>query len=76
MILTTAQRPGTSTSSPTGECVKAQWQDFDLEKQIWLLPAEATKSDKAHVVPLSDLAMEIIGTFSMDMVLSTALHMS
>jgi integrase len=37
------------------------WRDLDLDRRIWTLPRELTKADRVHEVPLSDLALEIIG---------------
>ena len=36
------------------------WSDLDLDAGVWTLPSESTKSARAHAVPLSPLAMEII----------------
>ena len=37
-----------------------RWCDLHPERQAWELPRELTKSDRAHVVPLSEPALEII----------------
>ncbi|MGI9364226.1 MAG: tyrosine-type recombinase/integrase, partial [Rhizobiaceae bacterium] len=34
--------------------------EIDREKRIWLLPPERTKNKRAHVVPLSPLALDLI----------------
>lgn len=34
--------------------------ELDLEKRLWTLPAKRNKNNRAHVVPLSPLALEII----------------
>jgi integrase len=36
------------------------WSEIDLKQKIWTLPRERTKADRAHEVPLSDLALSII----------------
>ena len=36
------------------------WREIALEKRIWLLPAERAKNRRAHIINLSDLAVEII----------------
>lgn len=36
------------------------WQEIDLQKHIWTIPAERMKSNKIHTVPLCDRAMAII----------------
>ena len=37
----------------TGELIGARWQEFDLERAEWKIPAERTKSRREHLVPLS-----------------------
>lgn len=36
------------------EVACARWREFDLPKRLWTIPAERMKSDRAHVVPLTD----------------------
>ena len=35
-------------------------QEVDLEKAIWVIPSERTKNRRAHEVPLSPLAVEVL----------------
>jgi integrase len=52
LILVTAQRPG--------EVAGASKSELDLDGQrTWTIPAERAKNDRAHVVPLSPLAIEL-----------------
>ena len=44
----------------TGELREAAWEEFDLDKAEWRIPAERMKMKAPHVVPLSRQAMEII----------------
>ena len=37
-----------------------RWSELDMEARVWSIPAERTKSHRAHQVHLSDLAVEII----------------
>lgn len=53
LMLVTAQR--------REEVARMRWEDLDFENALWTLPREATKSDRAHDVPLSELALEILG---------------
>ena len=53
LMLLTAQRET--------EVAAMHWSELDLERQIWTIPRERAKSDRSHVVHLSDLAIEIIG---------------
>lgn len=43
-----------------GELRLALWEEFDLEKAIWTIPAERMKMRREHVKPLSALAVEIL----------------
>jgi integrase len=48
------------TGQRRDELAGASWSEIDLEQCIWTLPRERAKNDKAHLVHLSTLAMEII----------------
>lgn len=50
------------TACRTGEAIRAVHSEFDLDAKIWTIPKERTKSRRAHKVPLSDRAVEIIRT--------------
>ena len=39
-----------------------RWSEIDLDKQLWTIPKEKTKSEREHDVPLSALALEILGS--------------
>jgi len=43
-----------------GELRKAEWSEFDLDGLIWRIPAERMKLRQAHLVPLSQQALEIL----------------
>jgi integrase len=42
------------------ETAAMRWSEIDLTTRVWTIPAERMKSDRAHLVPLSTMAMEII----------------
>jgi integrase len=48
------------TASRCAEAVEARWSEIDLEAGLWTVPAERMKGRKAHVVPLSGRALEIL----------------
>jgi integrase len=48
------------TAARTGEIIGAKWEEFDLEKAIWTIPAERMKAGIEHRVPLVDRAIEIL----------------
>lgn len=52
MVLLTAVRCGEARGATFGE--------FDLEKKTWTIPAERMKTDREHVVPLTNRASEIV----------------
>jgi integrase len=42
------------------EVAEMSWSEIDLEKELWVIPAERMKGDSAHEVPLSPAAVEIL----------------
>jgi integrase len=50
------------TGQRRDELANARRSEFDLDKTLWTLPRERTKNDKAHLVHLSPLAIEILNT--------------
>jgi integrase len=52
LLLLTAQRES--------EVAGMRWSEIDLEQRLWMIPAERNKSKRAHIVYLSDQAVEII----------------
>ncbi len=48
------------TTSRSGEVRLASWQEVDLDAGIWEIPASRMKVKKAHRVPLSARALEIL----------------
>jgi integrase len=48
------------TAARTGETVGAQWSEINFETRLWTVPAERMKNGRAHVVPLSDRAVELL----------------
>jgi integrase len=48
------------TATRSGEVRGARWWEFDIEDRSWSIPAERMKAGRAHRVPLSDRAIEIL----------------
>jgi integrase len=48
------------TAQRKGELVGAARSEVDFEEAVWTIPAERSKNGKAHRVPLSSLALELI----------------
>jgi integrase len=49
-------------ASRTGEVLGATWNEIDLDKKIWGIPAVRMKAAREHRVPLSPHGMKIIET--------------
>lgn len=41
-----------------GELIGARWSEFDLDKAVWYLPADRTKTESAIDIPLPPIAVE------------------
>ena len=48
------------TATRTVEIVEARWGEVDLDRAVWVIPAERMKAGEEHHVPLSDQALEIL----------------
>ena len=44
----------------SGEVRGATWDEFDLEREMWVIPASRMKKDREHRVPLSPTAMDLL----------------
>jgi integrase len=38
----------------------ATWDEFDVQRRLWIIPADHMKRGKAHIVPLSDAALAVL----------------
>ena len=50
------------TAARTGEVIGATWDEVDLNKAIWAIPAARMKAGREHRIPLSARAVEILQT--------------
>jgi integrase len=48
------------TAARTGQAIRAEWSEFDLEKKLWVIPAERMKATREHTVTLSDAAVTLL----------------
>jgi len=48
------------TAARSGEVRAMTWDEVDLDKSVWIVPAERMKAKVEHRVPLSDRAVEIL----------------
>ena len=52
------------TAARTGEVLGATWEEVDLKKGVWTIPAHRMKAGSEHRVPLSPRAVQILHTSS------------
>ena len=52
MLLMTGQR--------LGETSRMKWDHIDMENAVWTIPKGETKSDRTHIVPLTDATMQVL----------------
>jgi integrase len=48
------------TGQRKSEVAEARWSEFDLNRKLWVIPAERMKMDAPHTVPLSDEVLAIL----------------
>jgi integrase len=48
------------TAARSGEVRGATWAEIDFESKLWTIPEDRMKSGKAHTVPLSESAVELL----------------
>ncbi len=48
------------TAARSGEVLGARWDEFDLERTVWTVPARRMKAGREHRVPLSARALKIV----------------
>lgn len=48
------------TATRTGEALGATWDEIDLERRVWTIPAQRMKGKKEHRVPLCDRAVALL----------------
>jgi integrase len=49
-----------ATAARPNEALRATWGEVDLDRRLWAIPSSRMKSGKAHVVPLSSAAIEVL----------------
>ena len=50
------------TAARSGEVLGARWDEFDLDRAVWTIPAVRMKAGREHRVPLSKGTLKIINT--------------
>ncbi len=54
------------TASRSGEVRGAKWEEIDLKKKVWTVPADRMKAGKPHAVPLSPEAVALLESLPRD----------
>lgn len=54
------------TTSRSGEVRGARWDEIDLKRKVWTIPAERMKGGRAHTVPLTDDAITLLESLPQD----------
>lgn len=49
-----------ATGARLNEALSAQWDQIDLDKRVWLIPASNSKSKRSRPVPLNDNAIDVL----------------
>jgi integrase len=52
------------TAARSGEVLRALWEEFDLDRAVWTVPASRMKAGREHRVPLSRRALKIVGAMN------------
>jgi integrase len=48
------------TAARTSEVLGARWEEFELAKRVWIIPATRMKTRREHRVPLSSAALHVV----------------
>lgn len=48
------------TAARAGEALGAKWSEIDLEKKVWIVPADRMKAKREHHVPITTAAMAVL----------------
>ncbi len=48
------------TITRSNEAASAQWQDIDLDKKLWSIPADVMKMEKPHLIPLTEQSLVLL----------------
>jgi integrase len=54
------------TAARTNEALGAKWSEIDMDKAVWVIPAERMKARRDHRVPLSPAALELLRSLPRD----------
>lgn len=49
-----------ATAARREECLQSRWSEFFLEEGVWRLPASRTKTSRLRVIPLNEIALQVL----------------
>jgi integrase len=49
-----------ATAGRREECLQAEWTEMSMEEGVWRIPASRAKSGKTRVVPLNEVALQVL----------------
>jgi integrase len=54
------------TAARTNEVLGATWSEIDMDKAVWIIPAQRMKARRDHRVPLSEAALDLLRSLPSD----------
>lgn len=48
------------TMTRPNEAASARWEDIDLEKMLWVIPANVMKTKTEHKIPLTEQVLNLL----------------
>ena len=55
-----------ATGARAGEILQSRFSQFDLENRVWKIPSQSTKANRSRLVPLNDVALDVIAAASLE----------
>lgn len=49
-----------TTAARREECLQLTWSELSLDEQVWCIPAQRSKSGKSRLVPLNEVALQVL----------------
>jgi integrase len=49
-----------STGARLNEALQARWEDIDIEKRVWRIPASTAKSGRSRAIALNEMSIDVL----------------
>jgi integrase len=49
-----------STGARLNEALQARWEDIDIEKRVWRIPASSAKSGRSRAIALNEMSIDVL----------------